>query len=242
MTDIVTSFATDVIPSVDPTNAAISTLQTTAQGLGGGAGGALLSIPGVGQPFVTGLNSLKQQSQNVLLNAQSMTPDQIMAKNDKINSDYQKLLDEAKAAGKPLPPPPQTTVQKIESSISLFFSSMFSTTLNICIFTLVLGIALLGSSMAANSIGLDKPTAYYIYYMFYGFILFWFAIPLSLYKYYRLGRKPMFHAIWAPIRKGKYESPMMNLLMYFFIYNPLESGIPAHYQSSITAVTTPIEV
>jgi hypothetical protein len=239
MSDILRGYITDTLIAADPTNIAVQKIQETAQGLGGGSGAVLLSIPGIGKPFINALNSLKQQSQNIIVNAQNMSPEQIIKENDRINNEYNTLVSQARASNTSPPPPPQTMDKKIYSAFSTFFSSMFSTTLNIFLFSGAIFLGLLGSSMAANSIGLEKPTAYYVYYMFYGFILFFISIPLCMYRYYIVGKKPMFHAIWAPIHKGKYDSPMMNLLMYFFIYNPIESDILPHYQSTVMAVELP---
>jgi hypothetical protein len=232
ITNALNSFTQSTVNAFDPTTSAMSTLQQTLTGLGGGLGSVILSIPGIGQPTVTALNSLKKKAEDTLANARSMTPDKIREENDKINREYQELVDKAKKKGE-TPPPRPTTIQKTRTSITTFFKDIFSNTLYICLFIAALVFGLFGSSVAANSIGPGMPFYYYIYYMLYGFILFPAAILLGIYKYYIKGKRPMFYAVWAPIYKGNY--------MGLFQYNLVNTDI-VHYVSQSTAVAKPTDI
>jgi hypothetical protein len=232
ITNALSTFTQGSVSAFDPTTSAMNTLQQTLSGLGGGLGSVILSIPGVGQPTVNALNSLKKKAQDTLANARSMTPDKIREENDKINSEYQKIVDDAKKKGE-TPPPPPTTIQKTKTSVSTFFKDVFSNTIYICLFIAALVLGLFGSSIAANSIGPGMPFYYYIYYMIYGFILFPIAIILGIYKYYVKRKRPMFYAVWAPIYKGNY--------MGIFQYNLVNTDV-VHYVSQSTAVAKPTSV
>lgn len=232
ITNALSTFTQGSVSAFDPTTSAMNTLQQTLSGLGGGLGSVILSIPGVGQPTVNALNSLKKKAQDTLANARSMTPDKIREENDKINSEYQKIVDDARKKGE-TPPPPPTTIQKTKTSVSTFFKDVFSNTIYICLFIAALVLGLFGSSIAANSIGPGMPFYYYIYYMIYGFILFPIAIILGIYKYYVKRKRPMFYAVWAPIYKGNY----MGLLQYNLVNTDV-----VHYVSQSTAVATPTSV
>jgi len=217
---------TQGISSVDPTNIAMNNLQQTLSGLGGGLGSVILSIPGIGQPVVDNLNLLRKKAEDTLANARSMTPQEIQNKNDEINAEYQSLLAQAQANGTTPPPAPDNPVTDTEASFSNFFQQVFSNTLYISIFVVCLFLGLIGSSIAANSAGIGAPFYYYIYYMVYGFLLFPLSIIIGIYKYYALGKRPMFHAVWAPIFKGNY--------MGIFQYDLTSTSI-THYTSQSTA-------
>ena len=230
ITNALSTFTKGTVNAFDPTTSAMNSLQSTLTGLGGGLGGVLLSIPGVGKPTVDALNSLKKRAEDTLANARSMSPDKIKEENDKINSDYQKLVDEAKAKGEAVPDAPQNSIQKTEASIGSFFSEIFSNTIYISIFVGVVILGLIGSSIAANSIGPGMPTLYYIYYMIYGFLLFPASIALGIYKYYVANKRPMFYSVWAPIYKGSSTG--------IFHYNLASTNI-VHYVSESTAKPIP---
>ena len=74
------------------------------------------------------------------------------------------------------------------------------------------------------------PFWFYIYYMFYGFLLFPASIALAVYKYYVKGKRPLFYSVWAPIYKGNYTG--------IFQYN-LVSTDNVHYVSESTAKPLP---
>jgi vacuolar-type H+-ATPase subunit H len=196
----------------------LNTLQTTVANIGGGLGNAILAIPGVGPSVQQGLIALQKESEELLKKASTMTPDQIASANDSINQKYQKLLAEAQAQGT-APPPSQ--LQEAEVTVKSFFSKVFSNILYICLFFLVLALALVGSSFAANAAYANIKTrnkAYIIYYMIYGFILF----PLSIifgFRHYLMGTLKFF-AVWAPLIQGYSSNKLLNLLIFPFVYNP----------------------
>jgi hypothetical protein len=196
----------------------LNTLQTTVANLGGGLGNAILSIPGIGPGLQKALIELQNESEKILSKAQSMTPDQIAEANDSINHKYQALLAEAKAQGKP---PPPSELEKVEVSISSFFSMIFSNILYICLFFIVLAVALLGSSLAANASYANVKTrarAYIIYYMIYGFILFPISILFGI-SHYLYGTLKFF-AVLAPLVQGYSTNPLLNLFIFPFVYTP----------------------
>ena len=213
-------------------------LQNTVSGLGGGLGAAIVSIPGVGTPIINGLNALKKESEDILAKAQTMTPDQIAAANDSINQKYQQLLAQAQAEGTAPPPPPSTNpIAEAEYSINDFFNTIFSTTMYIIIFFVVLFLGLLGSSLASNAM-IDKPIAYRIYYMIYGFILFPIPLIQGIFRYFN--KEKLFYAIWAPLHKGYTNSSFYNLLLYPFIYTDIAAGQVSNFSAS-SLVVNPLE-
>ena len=196
----------------------LNTLQTTVANLGGGLGNAILAIPGVGPTVQQGLIGLQKESEDILAKASTMTPDQIAAANDSINQKYQKLLADAQAQGTP---PPPSEVEQVEVTISSFFSKVFSNIVYICLFFVILALALVGSSFAANAAYANVKTrarAYIIYYMIYGFILF----PVSIlfgFRHYLEGTLKFF-AVWAPLIQGYSSNSFLNLLIFPFVYHP----------------------
>jgi len=178
------------INSLDPATPAIIASQQMASSLGGGLGGVALSLPGVGTSFSNFLNDIGDNLRKSFNYVKSRTPGAIAKANSAArDSSGNKVVE--------------TTAQKAEASFSYFFSTVFSQTLYIILFIIALMLAFLGSSLAANYVGVGKPVGYYIYYMFYGFLLFPIAIPLAISKHYRTG-EPLFYAIWAPMIEGKF--------------------------------------
>jgi len=177
------------INSLDPTTPAILASQQMASNLGGGLGGVALSIPGIGTSFANFLNGIGDSIRSSVNYVKSRTPGAIANANSAAKDGSGNKVS--------------VNTPKEKSSISYFFSTVFSQTLYIILFIVVLILALIGSSLAANYVGVGKATGYYFYYMFYGFILFPIAIPLAVSKHYRTG-EPLFYAIWAPIFEGKF--------------------------------------
>jgi hypothetical protein len=172
-------------------------------------------------------------------NASSMTPGQIAEANDKINQDYQTLLAKAQAEGTEAPPPPSTDlIGEAGYDINKFFKTVFSTTMYIIIFAVVIFLALLGSSLSSNA-HIDKPIAYRIYYMIYGFILFPIAIIQGIINF--IHKKKLFYALWAPLHKGYSNNPFMNLFLFPFIYTDI-IGTQISNFSSTSLVTQPQEL
>jgi len=224
--------AADALKSLYRQNVAqnLQGLQATVSGLGGGLGAAITSIPGVGKPITDALNTLQQDSEDLLTKANSMTPDQIAAANDKINQQYQALLAQAQASGTDVPPPPSTNpIGEAEYDINKFFKQIFSTTMYIIIFAIVVFLGFLGSSLASNA-AITKPIAYRIYYMVYGFILFPIPIIQAIFRFFN--KEKLFYAIWAPLHKGYTNNPLMNLFLFPFIYSDIVGSQISHFSSS----------
>ena len=175
-------------------------LQQTIGSIGGGLGDVITSIPGIGDATRVGYETLKTESEKLLNNAQSMTPDQIAAKNDELTKKYNDILAQAQADGISYQEELKKQGIKDETfSISDFFKEVFSNSLYILLFVLIIVFGLLGSSLAANA-AVDYPFAYKIYYMVYGFILFPVPIIQGIFNY--LNHKRLFYALWAPLFKG----------------------------------------
>ena len=208
----------------------LQNLQSTISGLGGGLGSAITSIPGVGQPIIDALNTLQHDSENLLTSASSMTPDQIAAANDTINQKYQALLIQAQVNGNDAPPPPSTDkIGSAEYDINQFFSTIFSTTMYIIIFTIVIFLGFLGSSLASNA-SINNPIAYRIYYMIYGFILFPIPIIQSIFRFFN--KEKLFYALWAPLHKGYTNNALKNIFLFPFIYSDNIGSQVSHFSSS----------
>ena len=188
-------------------------------GAGGGLGGALLTIPGVGDQLSSALATAQNDLSGAVGAASAYTPAQLAASNEAAEKlRIEKLQKAAAEKGQ--------TVQQYQEeqailanktySINDFFNTVFTNTLYLCIFIAIMALALLGSSLAANS-AYNKPFAFRIYYMIYGFLLFPVAICMGIYNYTQ-GKK-LFHAIWAPLHEtyiGK--KTILNLFIFPFIY------------------------
>ena len=232
--------AADALKSLYRQNIAqnLQNLQGTVANIGGGLGGAILSIPGVGQPTIDALKKLQDESEELLKKAQSMTPDQIAAAKDNIHQHYQQLLAKAQAEGTEAPPPPSTNpIGEAEYNINEFFKTIFSTTMYIIIFAIVIFFGLLGSSLASNAV-IDKPFAYRVYYMIYGFILFPIPIIQGIIHYFN--KQKLFYAIWAPLHKGYTNNPFLNLFLFPFIYTDIGSSQVSNF-SVASLVVQPTE-
>ena len=196
----------------------LNSLQSTVSNLGSGLGSAILSIPGVGPATQSALIGLQDESKKILDSASSMTPSQIAAANDTLNQKYQALLDKATAEGTA---PPNTKLQDAEVTVKTFFTNIFSNVLYICLFVLVIFLAFVGSSLAANNAYNNVKTrakAYIIYYMIYGFLLFPISLLFGI-RNYLSGTLHMF-AVLAPLVQGWSSNPLVNLLIFPFVYFP----------------------
>ena len=187
-------------------------------GAGGGLGGALLTIPGVGSQLASALSSAQHDLSGAVGAASSYTPAQLAASNDAAAA---ALAKAAAAKGETVPQYQAEQAAAFAAAnkpytINDFFNTVFTNTLYLCIFIAIMALALLGSSLAANS-AYNKPFAFRIYYMIYGFLLFPVAIGMGIYNYTK-GKK-LFHAIWAPLHEtyiGK--KTILNLFIFPFIY------------------------
>jgi len=209
----------------------LGVLQSTVGSIGSGLGNAILSIPGVGEPVRNALSDLQKESEKILAQASSMTPDQIAVENDKIQQKYNAIKAQAEADGISYQEElkKQGEIVPDEFSLDSFFKDVFKNTLYICLFFLVLFLCFLGSSLAANA-AINKPFAYRIYYMVYGFILF--PIPVIQGIMNMINKKKLFYAIWAPLMKGFTTNPIYNIFLFPFVYSSDQSVEPSHYTSS----------
>uniref|UniRef100_A0A6C0D8F8 Uncharacterized protein n=1 Tax=viral metagenome TaxID=1070528 RepID=A0A6C0D8F8_9ZZZZ len=175
-------------------------LQQTIGNIGGGLGNVITSIPGIGDATKAAYDALRNESEKLLENAKNMTPDQIAEKNDEMTRKYNEILAQAQADGISYEEElKKQGLQNENFSITDFFNEVFSNTLYIFLFVLIVTLGLLGSSLAANA-AVTKPFWYKIYYMVYGFLLFPVPIIQGIFNY--LNKKRLFYALWAPLYKG----------------------------------------
>lgn len=194
--------AADALKQVYRQNVAqnLGILQQTVGSIGGGLGNVIFSIPGIGEPTRIAMEALRNEAEELMEKAKSMTPDQIAEKNDELAKKYNEILEKAKADGISYEEQlKKEGIEKENFSITDFFKEVFNNTLYLSLFVLVIVLGLLGSSLAANS-AIDRPFYYKIYYMVYGFILFPVPIIQGIFNY--LNRKRLFYALWAPLYKG----------------------------------------
>lgn len=178
----------------------LGVLQQTIGSIGGGLGNVITSIPGVGDATKAAYTALRDESEKLIESAKSMTPDQIAAKNDELAKKHNDILAQAQADG--ISYEEQLKKQGIKDenfSITDFFKEVFSNTLYILLFVLIIVFGLLGSSLAANA-AITEPFWYKIYYMVYGFLLFPVPIIQGIFNY--TNKKRLFYALWAPLYKG----------------------------------------
>jgi len=154
-----------VINTIDPTAPVITAAQQAVSSAGGGLGSVALSVPSFGQYFADTLNYIRDTGKSSFNYLISKSPSGVAKANSEAKDNTKK-------------PTEKTTTEKVEASVSLFFSSLFTQTMYIIFFVFGLIICILGSSIAANNIGPGQSKLYYIYYMIYGFIIT--AIPLFI--------------------------------------------------------------
>ena len=124
----------------------IGDVRNTFSYLGNGLGSAILTIPGVGKATISAWKALTRESEELLNKAESMTPDEISAANDSLKIKIANLEAKAKAEGKTYEP------EDNEFKIRRFFSKVINNTLYLSIFIIVIILALIGSSLAANRV------------------------------------------------------------------------------------------
>ena len=213
-------------------------LQGTVASIGGGLGSAIMSIPGISSATTGALRALQNESQVILNSAKSMTPGQIAQAHADLKAKADALEARATAEGVSV-----ESLQPEDTSFNFnrFMNNVFMNTLYTIIFFIVLALALLGSSLAANAAFRNKkPTPYIIYYMVYGFILFPISLILGLLSMFR--KEKLFFSIWAPLHKGWTSNPLYNLFLLPFIYNPQDSISPSHFTSVIPIQRPPIQI
>jgi len=217
----VNSLVGGTVDSLDPTTPAVMATQQMASGLGGGLGGVILSMPNIGGSFANFLNTIGDQLRGGFNYVKSGTPSSISTANSAAQDNSGNR-------------PSETLTHKVEASVSLFFSTIFTQTLYIVLFGVAIFVCLIGSSIAANHIGTGKLPIYYAYYMLYGFIItgipLYFGgymalkdgnttaqsigymtggflvsfIPMTVLIYKRKKNTKIFYSLLAPLIKGNY--------------------------------------
>jgi hypothetical protein len=197
-------------------------LQSTVGGIGGGLGNFVTSVPGISNATRTAYATLNKASEDALEAAKSMTPAQIAEKNDELKLEHNRIAAQAKKeaeeAAEAAEAEKRTPIDELwRFRIDRFFKKIFDNATYIIIFFVVLFLAFLGSSLAANA-AIYKPVPFRIYYMVYGFILFPVSIMFGIKNF--LDKKQLFYAFWAPLQKGFTSNPILNFFLLPFIYSP----------------------
>jgi len=197
-------------------------LQSTVGGIGSGLGNFILSVPGISGATRNAYAALNKASEDAVEAAKSMTPAQIATKNDELKAEHNKIAEqankEALEAAEAAEAEKRTPIEELgKFRVDRFFKKVFDNFTYIIIFFVVLFLAFLGSSLAANA-AIFKKVPFRIYYMIYGFILFPVAIAFGIKHFTE--KKQLFYAFWAPLHKGFTSNPLLNLLLLPFIYSP----------------------
>jgi len=215
-------------------------LQSTVGGIGSGLGNFIVSVPGISGPTKSAYDALNKASEKALEEANSMTPAQIAAKNDELKLEHNRIAaqakkeaDEARDAAESEQRTPIDELFKFR--FDRFLKKVFDNATYIMIFFIVLFLAFLGSSLAANA-AIYKPVAFRIYYMVYGFILFPVSIMFGIKNF--LDKKQLFYAFWAPLHKGFSSNPVLNFFLLPFIYSPQSEETISNFsgQSLVTTI------
>ena len=196
----------------------LTNLQSTVGGIGGGLGNFVVSVPGISGATKSAYNSLNKASEAALEAAKSMTPAQIAEKNDELRLEHDRIAEQAnKEAAEAAEAEKRTPIDELfKFRLDRFFKKIFDNATYIIIFFVVLFLAFLGSSLAANA-AIYKPVPFRIYYMVYGFILFPVSIILGIRNF--LDKKQLFYAFWAPLKKGFTSNPILNFFLLPFVYS-----------------------
>jgi hypothetical protein len=125
-----------------------------------------------------------------------------------------------------------------------FLKKVFDNSKYVIIFFIVLSLAFLGSSLAANA-AINQKFAFKIYYMIYGFILFPISIILGI-KHLFEG-KQLFYSIWAPLISKNTTHPFWRwakFIFFFWVCLSDECGIGNEVRKPLVVktpiVTTPV--
>ena len=217
----------------------LTNLQSTVGGIGGGLGNFVVSVPGVSGATKSAYNSLNKASEAALEAAKSMTPAQIAEKNDELAAEHNRIAEqankEAAEAAEAAEAEKRTPIDELfRFRLDRFFKKIFDNATYIIIFFVVLFLAFLGSSLAANA-AIYKPVPFRIYYMVYGFILFPVSIILGIRNF--LDKKQLFYAFWAPLKKGFTSNPILNFFLLPFVYSPQSEETISNF-SGRSLVTT----
>ena len=214
-------------------------LQSTVGGIGGGLGNLIVSVPGISDTTKSAYNALSKASEKALEDAKSMTPAQIAEKNDELKLEHNRIAKqankEAEEAAEAAEADKRTPIDELfKFRVDRFFKKIFDNFTYIIIFFIVLFLAFLGSSLAANA-AIYKPIPFRIYYMVYGFILFPISILFGIKNF--LDKKQLFYAFWAPLKKGFTSNPILNFFLLPFVYSPQSEETISNF-SGRSLVTT----
>jgi len=179
----------------------VNGLQSTVGNIGGGLGNFVLSTPGISDATRTAYANLNTASEKTLADASSMTPDQVAAANEALIKQHNDIAaqanKEAAEAKAKAEEERRTPIEELQGlHFKRFLKKVFDNSKYILIFFIVLGLAFVGSSLAANA-AIHQKLPFKIYYMIYGFILFPISIIFGI-KHFFEG-KQLFYSIWAPL-------------------------------------------
>ena len=206
-------------------------LNSTVGGFGNGLGRFITSVPGISDATRNAYAGLTKASEDAIATAKSMTPAQIAEKNDELTILHNKIAEqantEASKAAAEAEEEKKTPIEDLETfKFDRFFKKVFDNVTYIIIFCVVLILAFVGSSLAANA-AIHKAFPFRIYYMVYGFILFPISIAFGIKHFFQ--KKQLFYAIWAPLHKGYTSNPLYNLLLIPFIYSAHSDTSVSHF-------------
>ena len=209
----------------------MSGLQSTVANIGGGLGSFITSVPGISNATQGAFAALSTASQDLLKSANSMTPGQIAVANDQLKAKYNEIATQANTeAGKAAAAQAEaqaTPLEDLESfRLNYFFQKIFENLTYIIIFFVILFLAFLGSSLAANA-AIHQPIPFRIYYMIYGFIVFPVSIAFGIKHFFE--KKQLFYSIWAPLHKGYTSNALYNLVLLPFIYSAQSDNKVSHF-------------
>jgi len=227
----------------------MNNLQTTVGNIGGGLGTAILSTPGVSSATRTAYANLNAASEKVLAEASTMTPDQVAAENEKLEKEHRDLAtkanEEIAAAARAAEEEKRTPIDELLNfKFNRFLKKVFDNSKYVIIFFVVLALAFLGSSLAANA-AINQKFAFKIYYMIYGFILFPVSIIIGIKNFF--GGKQLFYSIWAPLISKNTTHPFWRVakfVFFFWVCLTDECGVATEVRKPLVVktpiVTTPI--
>jgi hypothetical protein len=227
----------------------VNNLHSTVGNIGGGLGTFVLSTPGVSDATRTAYANLNAASEKTLADATSMTPDQVAAENEKLIKQHNDLAikanEEAVEAARLAEEEKRTPIEELQRfKFNRFLKKVFDNSQYIIIFFIVLSLAFLGSSLAANA-AINQKFAFKIYYMIYGFILFPVSIIIGIKNFF--GGKQLFYSIWAPLISKNTTHPFWRwakFIFFFWVCLSDECGISNEVRKPLVVktpiVTTPV--
>jgi len=218
----------------------VNNLQSTVGSIGGGLGTVILSTPGVSDATRTAYANLNATSEKILADASTMTPDQVAAENEKLTLQHNELAEKANKEIAAAAEEKRTPIEELQNfKFNRFLKKVFDNSKYVVIFFVVLALAFLGSSLAANA-AINQKFAFKIYYMIYGFILFPISIIFGIKNFF--GGKQLFYSIWAPlISKNTTHSfwRWAKFIFFFWVCLSDECGVSSEIRKPLV-VKTPV--